>query len=430
MKKYLLYVIMIFSLMNLFAAHDFTINGETATSATIGDELVLEFSFEEVGNSANLSFSIDVPVVDIPELALPEGVLTDGDAMDDTDIDGVYSMTITASVQPPSGIPLVIKVEDGGIEAEATITFEPLDSDYSIAGNVTKPGMFGMDFPVYPAILMTLYNASIIDFENLGNLEDLSEILLFLEEHYLIMELNELTGGYQVNVPDILESVSCGIMPVSLLDFEGEHIAPEAQVVEVDGHMTGIDFHYIEPDAYINGTIINEIYTPVEFASIAVMQEESIITTQVLDETLEFSIPVMNGTYTVHALIVYEIEEYTDSQEVVVDGSDIDIEFVFPPVANNQSDVEVANNITINSYPNPFNRNVCFAIEDKNNSLESIDIYNLKGQKVRSLKVNHDSAEVIWNGANDKGNKVSNGIYLLKTNNSYKGIVGKVMLIK
>jgi flagellar hook assembly protein FlgD len=75
-------------------------------------------------------------------------------------------------------------------------------------------------------------------------------------------------------------------------------------------------------------------------------------------------------------------------------------------------------------YPNPFNTGstISFSVA-KDNSPVSIAIYNIKGQKVCALlsdelsKGNHN---IIWNGKDNRGNKVSSGIYLLQMqSNSY-----------
>jgi hypothetical protein len=69
------------------------------------------------------------------------------------------------------------------------------------------------------------------------------------------------------------------------------------------------------------------------------------------------------------------------------------------------------------NYPNPFNpvTNIHYSVSNKSKaSHTSLKIYNILGQKVRTLVDGPQSAgsfEVIWNGKDDKGNDLSSGIY-------------------
>lgn len=60
-------------------------------------------------------------------------------------------------------------------------------------------------------------------------------------------------------------------------------------------------------------------------------------------------------------------------------------------------------------------------------------IYNIKGQKVRTLlKGRYEKGEnsVVWKGYNDAGKKVSSGIYFYELITSNKRISKKMLLLK
>jgi len=86
------------------------------------------------------------------------------------------------------------------------------------------------------------------------------------------------------------------------------------------------------------------------------------------------------------------------------------------------------------NYPNPFNPITTIEFSIQNNSKVDLSIFNIKGQKVKTLannvfeKGNHTT---IWNGDDDNGNSVSSGIYYynLKVNNK-TNIVKKCLLLK
>jgi hypothetical protein len=69
------------------------------------------------------------------------------------------------------------------------------------------------------------------------------------------------------------------------------------------------------------------------------------------------------------------------------------------------------------NYPNPFNPSTSIVFTLKQQSDVSVIVYNMLGQKVRTLVNENRKAgayQVVWNGTNDFGNKVSTGIYFYR----------------
>lgn len=69
----------------------------------------------------------------------------------------------------------------------------------------------------------------------------------------------------------------------------------------------------------------------------------------------------------------------------------------------------------ISCYPNPFNSST--KIQVKGESTSALEIFNLKGQKLRTLSLPDDSApeqELIWDGKSDTGSDLPRGIYLIR----------------
>jgi hypothetical protein len=71
----------------------------------------------------------------------------------------------------------------------------------------------------------------------------------------------------------------------------------------------------------------------------------------------------------------------------------------------------------LQNYPNPFNANteIAFSLTQKSNV--SLDIYNIAGQKVRTLvsgDFNAGSHKLLWNGRTDNGSQTSSGVYFYK----------------
>ena len=91
------------------------------------------------------------------------------------------------------------------------------------------------------------------------------------------------------------------------------------------------------------------------------------------------------------------------------------------------NEVVPASNVKMYNYPNPFNPTTTISFETTNlYENTQIEIYNLKGQKVKTLSVILSDAQhriegtgkrtysVIWNGTDQNNKSVSSGIYLYK----------------
>lgn len=77
----------------------------------------------------------------------------------------------------------------------------------------------------------------------------------------------------------------------------------------------------------------------------------------------------------------------------------------------------VANNNLAQNIPNPFNPSTTISFSLKKNSNVSIIVYNVKGQKVKSLvsdSYNQGTHSIVWNGLDDNNRPVSSGVYFYR----------------
>jgi hypothetical protein len=83
--------------------------------------------------------------------------------------------------------------------------------------------------------------------------------------------------------------------------------------------------------------------------------------------------------------------------------------------------------------PNPFSLETTIRYNVKNSSLVNIAIYNLKGEKVRTL-VSENKAngfyKTVWNGRDDNGNAVSSGVYLYRMQADGMVSTQRMLLVK
>ncbi|RLD61276.1 MAG: hypothetical protein DRJ01_08200 [Bacteroidetes bacterium] len=102
-------------------------------------------------------------------------------------------------------------------------------------------------------------------------------------------------------------------------------------------------------------------------------------------------------------------------------------------VSADYNQIEIYNNDLIN-YPNPFNPSTIISFSIPEESSVEINIFNIKGQKIKSLvqeSLNSGYHSVIWNGDDDFGKSICSGIYIYKLNvNGKIEAVKKCLLLK
>jgi len=85
------------------------------------------------------------------------------------------------------------------------------------------------------------------------------------------------------------------------------------------------------------------------------------------------------------------------------------------------------------NYPNPFNPTTTIAYQMSKSEPVTITVYNLKGQKVRTLVNEVKTAgnhTVVWNGMDQNGKSVASGIYYYKLSTNNHTEVRKAILMK
>jgi len=87
----------------------------------------------------------------------------------------------------------------------------------------------------------------------------------------------------------------------------------------------------------------------------------------------------------------------------------------------------------LQNYPNPFNLETTIAFDVNKNENVVLDIYNLKGQKVKTLHqgvLKKGSHKLVWNSKDDNDASVSSGIYIYKLSGKGFSQTKKMILMK
>jgi len=107
---------------------------------------------------------------------------------------------------------------------------------------------------------------------------------------------------------------------------------------------------------------------------------------------------------------------------------DIDI-----TLSETEAVLEAKNTNLLANYPNPFNPSTTISFGVNEPAEVSIDIFNVRGQKVRSLVSGMYGVgvhNVVWNGLSDDGRAVGSGVYFYRmVAGDYSG-VKKMLLLK
>ena len=85
------------------------------------------------------------------------------------------------------------------------------------------------------------------------------------------------------------------------------------------------------------------------------------------------------------------------------------------------------------NYPNPFNPETTISFSLQTAGDVTVDIYNIKGQKVKSLVNDHKDAgrhSVVWNGTDENNKNVSSGVYFYKLKSGKMSLSRKMILMK
>jgi predicted outer membrane repeat protein len=100
---------------------------------------------------------------------------------------------------------------------------------------------------------------------------------------------------------------------------------------------------------------------------------------------------------------------------------------------NNQEDV-VQPQFDLNCYPNPFNPELTISFSTtESTKYTEITIFNVKGQKVKTLVselFRPDDYNIVWKGDDQRGNKVSSGVYYVRLQVGEDIVNRKVIMMK
>ena len=90
-------------------------------------------------------------------------------------------------------------------------------------------------------------------------------------------------------------------------------------------------------------------------------------------------------------------------------------------------------NYELRNYPNPFNPETKIVFDLPESGRVKLEIYNIKGQKVKTLLdcyMSSGRSELLWNSKDDNNKSVASGVYFYKLITPSKSITNRMLLLK
>ncbi|MBM4403153.1 MAG: T9SS type A sorting domain-containing protein [Candidatus Cloacimonetes bacterium] len=111
-----------------------------------------------------------------------------------------------------------------------------------------------------------------------------------------------------------------------------------------------------------------------------------------------------------------------------------DVRLITEIVSNDDNTVIPANYRLFDNYPNPFNPTTTIAFSLPVGTEVSLEIYNVKGQRVRSLihssELDRGSHRIVWNGMDDHNRSVGSGVYFYRISTPTWTQTKKMLMMK
>jgi len=144
----------------------------------------------------------------------------------------------------------------------------------------------------------------------------------------------------------------------------------------------------------------------------------------------EYKLPA--GIYDIYAERVF-YEDVVEYQVEVIDGEFTQIAIPMYEMVDIEEStiIPAANDFNLTNYPNPFNPTTIIHFELPFNIINPIiEIFNIKGQKIKQFSDISNKSSVIWDGNNNYQNPVSSGIYFYKIKAGNRESVNRMLLLK
>ena len=196
--------------------------------------------------------------------------------------------------------------------------------------------------------------------------------------------------------------------------------------------------------------VIDIMEIPQNIIEIGVFQDDVCVGAVVVDEPSEQILVYSDNTVRGAGIISFQLVgnqrsiEHISNYEIMNPNSGgysneqlyagrIDFAQVRFTDSGNQNSVPELNVLRADNYPNPFNPTTIIEFSLPSDTSVQLSVYNLKGQKVKSLlktDMQQGTHTAVWNGTDNNAKSVSSGVYFFRLKTDEKQIVKKMLLLK
>ena len=234
-----------------------------------------------------------------------------------------------------------------------------------------------------------------------------------------------------------------GIDGTLLWNYETDHMVwAVSQIEDVNGN-GAFDVVAGSDDGYVYCLEGNQNYIPLNPPQNLFVTDEGFATWDAPSSRDFIGYNVyLDGVFVVYTTdLFYQYTGLTNGQSYIAgvsavydEGESNIVEFEFTYTGTNAGNEIVPTTKLIGNHPNPFNptTTISFSTTESRENTE-LAIYNLKGQKVKTLideKLPAGNHQVVWGGKDDNNKAVSSGIYFYKMNCGDYTSIKKMILMK
>ncbi len=284
------------------------------------------------------------------------------------------------------------------------------ETDFSISGTITVNG----EIPNAPVLVIAVSSD-----------EDWEESII-----------TDQFGHYNipVNTPgDYYIIASSPMAPMTY--YQNSQTWEDAQTINVSSHVENIDFDL----NYASTNGINQISGNVTIDGRQALSNVSLTVKNTDGDIIAFARTNEDGDFTLvnipneNIQVIASIMGYQSVSENMTVTGDETISYTMTSALSNDNTTTPMVKTQINNYPNPFNPSTTISFTLANDEQVSLDIYNIKGQKVKSFfneKMTKGNHQVVWNGKDNNNKDVTSGIYFAKVKGQMTNATRKMLLIK
>jgi hypothetical protein len=304
------------------------------------------------------------------------------------------------------------------VEANGNMYYQQIVDDVEVLDS-----MIQLDFLLEPVVFDGALEGHVYETGTTNPIEN-AEVSASTMEYYAYTVTDE-DGHYYFDLPNGTYAVDAWHQ--NYYSYHNENVVINYDLVQLDIELDPVPF-----DGSLEGYVYElDTLNPIPYANIQVESASYWVDTQT-DMNGYYYLDLPNEIYGVDCWADGFFSQHVDDIEIADNAVLLDF-YLEPDVE--AGDILDAETKLLQNYPNPFNpeTTISFSVT-QTSSFVILDIYNIKGQKVKVFDVilsgdEGESNSIVWDGTDDSGKPVSSGVYFYQLKLGNEIIDSKRMLL-